>query len=203
MFGSSRSMDDTLFQLKFCSKQLERLSKKAEKEQKKEEAQIKKALTKGDVERARIYAENAVRKKNESLNYLRMSSKVDATASRVQTAVTMKGVAKNMESVVKALDKAINSMELQKISEVMDKFESQFEDLDVHTSVMENAMGQATTTSTPASQVDDLIKQVADEAGLEISSQLAAAPSSTIGESVASSATVDDPLSRRLAALRD
>ena len=44
-------------------------------------------------------------------------------------------VAKNMGSVVKALDKAINSMELQKISEVMDKFESQFEDLDVRTSV--------------------------------------------------------------------
>ena len=61
MFGSSRGMDDTLFQLKFCSKQLERLSKKAEKEQKKEEAHIKKALTSGDVERARIYAENAVR----------------------------------------------------------------------------------------------------------------------------------------------
>ena len=204
MFGSSRSMDDTLFQLKFSAKQLERLSKKAEKEQKKEEAQIKKALVKGDVERAKIYAENAVRKKNESLNYLRMSSKVDATASRVQTAVTMKGVAKNMESVTKALDKAINSMELEKISEVMDKFESQFEDLDVQTSVMENAMGQATTTTTPASQVDDLIRQVADEAGLEISSQLASAPSSTIGESVgARTATLDDPLSRRLAALRE
>ena len=64
-----------------------------------------------------------------------MSSKVDAVASRVQTAVTMKGVAKNMGSVVKSLDKAINSMELQKISAVMDKFESQFEDLDVRTSV--------------------------------------------------------------------
>ena len=47
----------------------------------------------------------------------------------------MKGVSKNMGSVVKALDKAINSMELQKISAVMDKFESQFEDLDVRTSV--------------------------------------------------------------------
>ena len=40
-----------------------------------------------------------------------------------------------MGSVVKALDKAVNSMELQKITEVMDKFESQFEDLDVRTSV--------------------------------------------------------------------
>ena len=42
----------------------------------------------------------------------------------------------------------------------MDKFEQQFEDLDVQTSVMENAMGTATTTTTPASQVEDLIRQV-------------------------------------------
>jgi charged multivesicular body protein 1 len=42
----------------------------------------------------------------------------------------------------------------------MDQFEKQFEDLDVHTSVMENAMGTATSTSTPTQQVDDLIKQV-------------------------------------------
>ena len=40
-----------------------------------------------------------------------------------------------MGSVVKSLEKAVNSMELNKITEVMDKFESQFEDLDVHTSV--------------------------------------------------------------------
>merc|ERR1712012_1351948 len=126
-------MEDTLFQLKFCSKQLARMSKKAEKEQKQQEA-----LEKGNPDVARVYAENAIRKKNESLNYLRMSSKVDATASRVQSAVTMKGVAKNMGSVVKSLEKAVNSMELQKISEVMDKFESQFEDLDVRTSVMED-----------------------------------------------------------------
>ena len=45
-----------------------------------------------------------------------------------------------MGTVTKALDKAINSMELQKISEVMEKFESQFEDLDVHTSVRKNPL---------------------------------------------------------------
>jgi len=197
-------MDDTLFQLKFCSKQLDRLSKKAEKEQKKEEAQLKKCLEKGDVERGRIYAENAIRKKNESLNFLRMSSKVDATASRVQTAVTMKGVAKNMEGVVKALDKAINSMELQKISEVMDKFESQFEDLDVQTSVMEGAMGSASTSMTPASQVEDLIRQVAEENGLEVSAQLASVPGADpMAETLAPSVSKDDPLSKRLAALRE
>jgi len=195
-------MEDTLFQLKFCSKQLARQSKKAEKEQRQQEVQVKKALEKGNPDVARVYAENAVRKKNESLNYLRMSGKVDAVASRVQSAVTMKGVAKNMGSVVKSLEKAVNSMELQKITEVMDKFESQFEDLDVHTSVMENAMGTATTTTTPESAVEALMKQVADENGLEITENLASVPSQTIGEPTATTATADDALGRRLAALR-
>ena len=83
---------DTMFQLRFCAKQLERLSKKADKEQVQQQAKIKKALQQGNVEGAKIYAENAIRKKNESLNYLRMASKVDAVSSKVQTAITMKGV---------------------------------------------------------------------------------------------------------------
>ena len=39
----------------------------------------------------------------------------------------------------------------------MDKFEKTFEDLDVHTSVMEGAMAGATATTTPASQVIEYI----------------------------------------------
>ena len=40
-----------------------------------------------------------------------------------------------MGQVVRSLDKAIGSMDLEKISATMDKFEKQFEDLDVKTSV--------------------------------------------------------------------
>ena len=50
------------------------------------------ALQQKNVECARVYAENAIRKKNEGLNWLRMASRVDAVASKVQTAITMKGV---------------------------------------------------------------------------------------------------------------
>jgi charged multivesicular body protein 1 len=44
------------------------------------------------MEGARLHAANAIRKKNESLNLLRLSSRIDAVASRVQTAVTMQQV---------------------------------------------------------------------------------------------------------------
>ena len=68
---------------------------------------------------------------------------------------------------------------------------------------MEDAMGSATTTTTPENQVEALMRQVADENGLEITEQLASVPSATVGEATAAaSTTADDQLSRRLAALR-
>lgn len=48
-----------------------------------------KAIQKGNMEVARIHAENAIRQKNQAINFLRMSARVDAVAARVQTAVTM------------------------------------------------------------------------------------------------------------------
>jgi len=197
-------MEDTLFQLRFTAKQLEKLSAKAEKEEKVQKAKVKKALQQGNIEGAKIYAENAIRKKNECLNFLRMSSKVDAVRCKVQTAVTMKGVAQNMGTVVKGLEKAMNAMDLEKVSKIMDKFETQLEDSDVRISVMEDAMGASTTLTTPKDQVDDLINQIADEHGLDIQSQIAAAavPSTALRGEAAKKEKEDD-LSRRLQELRN
>lgn len=50
-----------------------------------------------------MYAENAIRKKNEGVNWLRMASRVDAVASKVQTAVTMKGVSARPRAVCPGL----------------------------------------------------------------------------------------------------
>lgn len=57
------------------------------------------ALEQGNVEGARIYAENAIRKKNEGLNYLRMAARVDAVSNRVQTAMMTKEVGVDTECV--------------------------------------------------------------------------------------------------------
>lgn len=53
---------------------------KAEKNEKLEIAKMKKAIQKGNQEVARVHAENAIRQKNQSLNYLKMSARVDAVA---------------------------------------------------------------------------------------------------------------------------
>jgi len=47
-------------------------------------------LQQGNNDGARIYASNAIRKKSEALNLLRLASRIDAVASRVETVVTMR-----------------------------------------------------------------------------------------------------------------
>eukprot|EP00092_Neocalanus_flemingeri_P007610 GFUD01008213.1.p2 GENE.GFUD01008213.1~~GFUD01008213.1.p2 ORF type:complete len:202 (+),score=87.99 GFUD01008213.1:223-828(+) len=198
---SMASMEKHLFNLKFAAKELERNSKKCDKEEKVEKLKLKKAIEKGNMEVAKIHAENAIRQKNQSLNFLRMSARVDATASRVQSAVTTKKVSKSMEGVVKGMAAAMKSMNLEKISTLMDNFEKQFEDLDVQTSVMEGAMSQSTATNIPQEGVDILMRQAADEAGLELNMELPGPAQATIGQSTQAS-TEQDELSQRLARLR-
>lgn len=56
----------------------------------------------------------------------------------------------------------------------MDKFETQFSDLDVQTSYMEDTMSSSVATSTPQDQIDLLLQQTADEANIEVKQGLSA-----------------------------
>ncbi|XP_074084981.1 charged multivesicular body protein 1B2-like [Macrotis lagotis] len=193
-------MEKHLFNLKFAAKELSRSAKKCEKEEKAEKAKIKKAIQKGSTEVARIHAENAIRQKNQGVNFLRLSARVDAVAARVQTAVTMGRVTKSLAGVVKSMDAALRSMNLEKISALTDKFEHQFETLDVQTQQMEDTMSSTATLTTPQGQVDLLLQEMADEAGLDLNLEL---PQGQTG-SVASVASAEqDELAQRLARLRD
>merc|ERR1711868_17998 len=116
-------------------------------------------------------------------------------------AVTTKRMTQSMQGVVKAMDSAMKSMNLEKISGLMDKFEKEFEDLDVQTSVMEGAMSQTTATNIPQDSVENLMRQAADEAGLELNMELPGSAESTVGQSTQASVEQDE-LSQRLARLR-
>ncbi|EIE78462.1 hypothetical protein RO3G_03166 [Rhizopus delemar RA 99-880] len=199
-------LENQLFQLKFTAKQLNKQSKRCQKDEQTEKNKLKKSIQDGNMEGARIYASNAIRKKNEALNLLKLSSRIDAVASRVQTAITMRKVSNSMASVVKGMGRAMETMNLEQISMVMDKFESQFEDLDVQTGYMEGAMAGTTTLNTPQDEVESLMHQVADEHGLELNDTLnELEPSKTLADGSASKQKEKDEdkmLTERLRALR-
>lgn len=126
-----------------------------------------------------------------------------------------------MSAVVKNMDRAMSEMNLEKvlpppspslgftnpelkqISMIMDKFESQFEDLDVQTGYLEGTLSSDAAISAPTDQIDLLMAQTADEAGLEIQHELGKEEMGkvpdlreTVGE------VEEDKLAQRLRALR-
>lgn len=62
----------------------------------------------------------------------------------------------------------------------MDKFETQFSDLDVQTSYMEDTMSSSVATSTPQDQIDLLLQQTADEANIEVKQGLGTSATSEL-----------------------
>ncbi len=67
------------------------------------------------MEGAKIYAENSIRNKNQALNFRRMASRIDAVSQRVQTALTTKKVTHSMAGVVKSMESAMQSMNLEQV----------------------------------------------------------------------------------------
>lgn len=170
------------------------------------------------------------------MNYLRLSSRVDAVASRVESAVKMQMVTKQMAGVVKGMDASLQSMDVEKvrarclprvmrprhgcsrcgahahacaqIAKVMDGFERSFEDVDVRSEYIEQAINSSTSAAMPEEEVESLLQQVADEHGLEFSSKMNQATPSTevpaAQEQVASLPEAEeDKLAERLRKLRE
>ena len=65
----------------------------------------------------------------------------------------MQRVTKDMTSVVRSMEGALKSMNLEQISNMLDRFEKSFENLDVQSQVMEETVGGVTAQSVPEASV--------------------------------------------------
>ncbi len=85
-----------------------------------------------------------------------------------------------MTGVCQSMGIAVNSMNLEKTFTVMEKFDKQCEELDIQLNVIDGAVTKSTTALTPEQDVQSLMKQIADENGLEVASQLVDAPTNRL-----------------------
>eukprot|EP00469_Lotharella_globosa_P003256 CAMPEP_0167792688 /NCGR_PEP_ID=MMETSP0111_2-20121227/12699_1 /TAXON_ID=91324 /ORGANISM="Lotharella globosa, Strain CCCM811" /LENGTH=205 /DNA_ID=CAMNT_0007685633 /DNA_START=44 /DNA_END=661 /DNA_ORIENTATION=+ len=174
--GQKMTMEDQIIELKMAAKQMKRQAQKCTKQEKAEQIKVKKAIEAGDKERAKIHAENSIRNKNNGLNFLRLSSRMDSIVQRLQTANSIKNMSKSMVSTTKIMQSALASMNAEKISNTMDTFEKQFEELDIQSAVMEDSVKQANANTIKEDQVENLMKQVADEHNLQMEFDMVEAP---------------------------
>ncbi|KAK9808978.1 hypothetical protein WJX72_007338 [[Myrmecia] bisecta] len=107
-----------------------------------------------------------------------------------------------MAGIVKALDQALANNNLERVAATMDQFERQFENLDIQSEFVENAMSNQAAMSTPEDEVTNLMQQVADEHGLEVQLNLPAASNAPVAVQQQAVADPENDLSQRLAQLK-
>lgn len=192
-------MEKQLIELRLASKQMQAESRRAAKRKVEGKRKCKSAIERGMPDMARVYAENAIRAEKESLSLLRLSSRVDAVASRVQTAINMNMVTSSMASIVRIMAGLTSTKAAWQSAEMMERFEAQFEQLDVQMAMVADTVDRTVATSTPSEAVNELIAQVADAHQLELagvldSDELAVARSTA---QASSSSAARAPLERR------
>ncbi|CAF4900763.1 unnamed protein product, partial [Rotaria sp. Silwood2] len=119
----------------------------------------------------------------------------------IQQANAQNVMVKNMKQVNKMLEHVNKDMNISELAKIMEQFEQSFENFDVKEQVMSNAMNQAMATGAPTEAVQDLLRQIAEENNLDISTQLDAIP--TVQQTVTTQAQQEVAAQNsRLAALR-
>ena len=146
-----------------------------------------------------------MRNSQQRVQLLTLAARIDAVAARVQTAITMRTVTASMAQTVKGMDVALKNMDLDKIGAVMEKFESQFEDLDVVSSYYEGVAGGGESQQVGVEgqgEVEALMGRVADEAGVELSQEMKSAPEAEVAKPEEDRRVLEEGLGDRLRALR-
>ncbi|XP_042053668.1 vacuolar protein sorting-associated protein 2 homolog 3-like isoform X1 [Salvia splendens] len=182
---------------------VEREIQTLQSEEKKLVAEIKRTAKTGNEAATKILARQLIRLRQQitklqgSRAHMRgISTHTQAMSAQTSVAVGMKGASKAMAAMNKQMDPA-------KQMKVMQEFQKQSAQMDMTTEMMSDAIDDVLDDDEAEDDTEDLTNQVLDEIGVDVASQLSAAPKGKVAgrnTEEADSSRMDE-LEKRLAAL--
>ena len=167
----SDKLFDTMFEFKMMAKSMERESKKSDAQSKNLIKKVKACIAKGDYDQAKVAASDAIRQKNMVKRYRVLSSKIDAVAQKLKSAYQNQKLSEQITSLTQQLVGANNMMDIVKITETMGNFEKLFDDLDVHSNMMDQVFDNVNAGTVNEQEVKQLIGQIAQQNGMKLSEE--------------------------------
>ena len=144
---------------------MRRLAARKGHERRLEEQKCHRSVARGNYENARVHAHKALSHREERTAYLQMAVQLGLVADNLQAVYHGQHTSKTFERLVGAVDQSIRSMDLNRITQVVDKFLKEYANL-------ESTGTSMAPRQVHAREVDDLIKQIAQEANLDLDRQL-------------------------------
>ena len=149
-----------IFEFRQMSKQMERQADKSKNSQDFYTKKVKQAIEQNNVALAKQYGEQALRARKDVTRYRTLSSKINTISSKLQAAHKNHQLTGQMASLVNQL----NGINLNSVGavETLDKFEKMFDNLDVHTKMMDDVLDNIGVGTVNEQEVNELLAQCAE-----------------------------------------
>jgi charged multivesicular body protein 1 len=189
------------------SKTLKREALRAETTFKSEKAKAEKAMHNREFQIARIHVGSAVREKKRQVSLRAEAARADVIINELKAAQSTRDTSRTLAMASRGLDAASKSVNLENLLAHANNFLARSEDFKIASSAIESVaqgVAQQEHGAEGEADVDKLMEQLADEAGVDLRLALDAdaAPKDDIKDPKHVDVEVEDVLGARLRALR-
>ena len=161
-------MNEALMNMKMKGKQFGRESGKCDKEKDKYIVKAKEALRKGNEEGARLFLELAQQKKSESMNYLRMSARLEHLAANIKSKNASMTMVEELNRFTPILTMQAEALPVEEMYKKLNDFGVAYDNLTVKGKIMdenmENTLGEKGSTA----KVDQMLNELKCEIQIDM-----------------------------------
>ncbi|KAL1981258.1 hypothetical protein VTN96DRAFT_2857 [Rasamsonia emersonii] len=194
--------------VKLHSNRLKKEAARAEATYKAEKAKADRAMRNHEFQIARIHASSAVREKKRQVSLKAEAARADVIINELKAAQSTRDTSRTLALASRGLDAASKSVNLENLLTHANNFLARSEDFKIASSAIENVaqgVSQQEYGAEGEAEVDRMMEQLADEAGVDLRMALEAdaAPKEDVKDTTKhADADVEDALGARLRALR-
>ncbi|OTB04753.1 hypothetical protein M426DRAFT_320612 [Hypoxylon sp. CI-4A] len=194
------------FQARFQAKQARREATKAAKQDPLLKKQIQDLLKKGDTAKAYQKAKVLLSKQALAQQMDQMADMAELSVAQIQANNAMNRMTNMMGQSSRTMTAAQRNMNPERTLLTLEQFKQQNEEYAVNNGIYQDAISQTTSQQVSEDAVHELLGKLADDAGVQLNTQLNAAQPSTaepaLPQAAEPTAEEEDALQQRLRALR-
>ncbi|XP_062371317.1 charged multivesicular body protein 2b isoform X3 [Cinclus cinclus] len=176
-----------------------------EKQEKQLELEIKKMAKTGNKEACKVLAKQLVQLRKQKNRTYAVSSKVTSMSTQTKVMNSQMKMAGAMSATAKTMQAVNKKMDPQKTLQTMQNFQKENMKMEMTEEMINDTLDDIFDASDEEEESQDIVNQVLDEIGIEISGKMAKAPSAARGLPSASASTTgtisDEEIERQLKAL--
>jgi len=156
----SDALFNKIFEFRSMAKQMERQADKSKNTQDFYTKKVKQAIEQNNPTLAKQYGEQALRARKDVNRYRTLSSKINGISSKLNAAYKNHQLTSQMASMVNKLS-GINLNAVGAV-ETLDQFEKMFDNIDVHTKMMDDVLDNIGVGTVNDQEVNELLAQCAE-----------------------------------------